>query len=228
VIPLLISLDKTQLTQFREKMAYPVYLTIGNIPKDIRRKPSRHAHILIGYIPTTKLAGIESKAARRRGLANLFHGCMRTLVEPIGYYGETGIPMITADGISRRCHPILAVFIGDYPEQALVTCTYNGRCAKCEVPLGQLGEYEVFPPRIQSTALDAYALADGDVRPFHLACRNAGLKPVFHPFWERLPLTNIFLSITPDVLHQLLQGMMKHLIRWLIRAFGPGEITHTA
>ena len=209
-------------------MAYPVYLTIGNIPKDICRKPSQHAHILIGYIPTTKLMGIESKAARRHGLANLFHGCMCTVLEPIGYYGENGIPMITTDGVWWRCHPILAVFIGDYPEQTLVTCTYNGCCLKCEVPLGQLGEYKVFPSCVQSTALDTYLLADGDVHPFHLVCQNAGLKPVYHPFWERLPLTNIFLLITPDILHQLLQGMMKHLVRWLIRAFGPGEIMHAA
>jgi hypothetical protein len=36
VIPLIISSDKTQLTTFRGKTAYPVYMTIGNIPKNIR------------------------------------------------------------------------------------------------------------------------------------------------------------------------------------------------
>jgi Plavaka transposase len=206
-------------------MAYPVYLTIGNIPKDIRRKPSRHAHILIGYIPTTKLAGITNKASRRRTVANLFHGCMRILLDPIAYIGETGVPMMSGDGVWRRCHPILAVFVGDYPKQALVTCTYNGHCPKCEVPRGCLGKYETFPSHFQSMAIDTYLLADGDVCTFHRACRNTGLKPVHHPFWERLPLTDIFLSITPDILHQLLQGMMKHLIRWLIRVFRPGEIS---
>ena len=30
-----ISSNKTQLTLFHVKVAYPVYLTIGNIPKDI-------------------------------------------------------------------------------------------------------------------------------------------------------------------------------------------------
>jgi hypothetical protein len=33
IIPIIISSDKTQLTTFRGKVAYPVYLTIGNIPK---------------------------------------------------------------------------------------------------------------------------------------------------------------------------------------------------
>lgn len=224
IIPVMISSDKTQLTLFRDKMAYPVYLTIGNIPKDIRRKPSSHAQILIGYIPTTKLAGITSKAARRRAVANLYHFCMQSVLGPISAYGETGIAMMSGDGVWRRCHPILAVFIGDYPEQSLVTCTYSGRCPKCTVPRGQLGEYQSFPSRMQSSAIDTYALADGDIHAFHHACRDAGLKPVHHPFWERLPLVNIFLSITPDILHQLLQGMVKHLVRWLVKVFGATAI----
>ncbi|KAF8869819.1 hypothetical protein BD779DRAFT_1479404 [Infundibulicybe gibba] len=45
IIPVIISSDKTQLTTFCGKQAYPVYLTIGNIPKDIRKKPSRHAQV---------------------------------------------------------------------------------------------------------------------------------------------------------------------------------------
>jgi len=46
------------------------------------------------------------------------------------------------------------------------------------------------------------------------------MKPIFHLFWESLPLTDIFHSVTPDILHQMLQGMAKHLITWLIRIFG--------
>jgi hypothetical protein len=47
---------------------------------------------------------------------------------------------------------------------------------------------------------------------------------VFSPFWHNLPYLNIFNSITPDVLHQLYQGLIKHLVDWLIKAFGPLEI----
>jgi hypothetical protein len=205
-------------------MAYPIYLTIGNIPKNVRRKPSQMAQMLIGYIPTSKLLGITNKAARRRAVANLFHACMRLVLHPIKVPGETGVKMMCGNGVWRRCHPILASFIGDYPEQALVTCTYNGRCSKCLVSPDELGEYKPFPPRLQSLATDTYLLSDDEVRIFHAACRNAGLKPVYHPFWESLPHTDIFLSITPDILHQLLQGVLKHLIGWLVSVYGPAEI----
>jgi len=182
VIPVLVSSDKTQLTLFWNKMAYPIYLMIRNIPKDIHRKPSRHAHFLIGYIPVTKLTGISTKAARRCGLANLFHGCMRYVLDLISYYGETGIPMMSSDSIWRRCHLIFANFIGDYPEQSLVTCTYGGRCPKCEVPCNQLGEYKVFPRCVQAMAIKTYILANTNTCQFHRACHEAELKPICNPF----------------------------------------------
>ena len=225
IIPVIISSDKTQLTLFRDKQAYPVYLTIGNIPKDIRRKPSRHAQLLVAYIPTTKLGGMSNKSARRRALANLFHSCMGHLLGSIVPHGETGVPMMSGDGVWRRCHPIFAVFVGDYPEQTLATCTYNGRCPKCSVTPNELGEYRVFPPCMQSSAMVTYRLAGGhDVHAFHLACRQAGLKPIYRPFWATLPFSNIFLSVTPDILHQLLQGMMKHVIKWIIKIYGSAAI----
>ena len=62
IIPIIISSDKTQLTLFHDVMAYPVYITIGNIPKNICRKPSQLAHILIAYIPTSKLLTMTNKS----------------------------------------------------------------------------------------------------------------------------------------------------------------------
>ncbi|KAH8987479.1 hypothetical protein EDB86DRAFT_3065716 [Lactarius hatsudake] len=226
VIPVILSSDKTQLTLFRSKAAYPVYLTIRNIPKHICRKPSRHAQMLIGYIPTTHLEGISNKSARRRALANLFHFCMQFLLAPIASHGETGVAMMSGDGIWCRCHPIFAMFVGDYPEQVLATCTFNGWCPKCAVHRNNLGDYSRSPARDYGKALDAFLLADGDIRMFHSVCCKAGVKPVFHPFWETLPLTDVFVSITPDILHQLLQGVMKHLIAWLTNssAFGSAQI----
>jgi hypothetical protein len=144
IIPMIIASDKTQLTHFHDKQAYPVYLTIGNIPKDIRRKPSRHAQLLIAYLPTTKLGGISNKSARCRVLANLFHACMSHVLEPIASHGETGVPMMSGDRVWQRCHPIFAVFVGDYPEQTLVTCTYNGQCPKCSVSPDNLSKSQSF------------------------------------------------------------------------------------
>ena len=132
--------------------------------------------------------------------------------------------MMGRDGIWRRCHPIFASFVGDYPEQVLVMCTYNSRCPKCMVLPDQLRDFVRSPLRDYDKVRDVYTLSDGDVHLFHLACRKLEQKPVFHLFWQSLPLTNAFVSITPDILHQLLQGIFKHLLAWLIVTFGSSEI----
>lgn len=171
--------------------------------------------MLIGYIPTTKLASLSNKTARRRALANLYHSCMGKLLNPIRACGETGLAMLSGDGTWHRCHPIFATFVGDYPEQTLVTCTLNGRCPKCLAPPDQLGDPCHFPARNYVKTIDIYDLANEDTHRFHAACRANGLKPVFRPFWYALPLVDVFVSITPDVLHQILQGVVKHITAWL-------------
>ena len=140
---------------------------------------------------------------------------MCKVLSPIESYGETGIAMATRDGIWYRCHPILATFIGDYPEQCLVTCTQNGRCPKCMVPRDEIGDDTIFASCDFGAAVDVFSLSDSNSIAFHVVCRNASLKPIYHPFWESLPFTNIFVSITPDILHQLHQGVLKHMVRWL-------------
>ena len=155
---------------------------------------------------------------------NLFHTYMRDVLQPITELGENGVTMMGGDGVWQRCHPIFANFVGNYPEQGVVTCTYFGQCPKCIITPDQLGKYQSFPPHLQRLATDIYLLANEEPHMFHAACCDTGLKPIYHPFWESLPLADIFLSVTPDILHQLLQGVMKHLVSWLLCIFGPTEI----
>jgi hypothetical protein len=220
-----MSSDKTQLTLFRNKLAYPIYMTIGNIPKDTHRKPSHHTHVLLGYLPTTKLEHTTNKASRRRTLANLFHACMSWIVEPLEATGTDGVAMASGDGIVRRVHPILAVYVGDYLEQVLVTGIKNGECPSCPIPRESLRDVQDYGCRDLDailTALDSFEVSDP--RDYANTCRDAGLKPIHHPFWQDLPYLHIFCSITPDILHQLYQGVMKHLLKWVKSVFGVIEI----
>ena len=226
IIPIILSSDRTLVTQFGNKSVYPIYMTIGNLPKDIRHKPSHGGQILLAYLPTTKLKLVTNKAARRRMLVNLFHSCLHHVLQPLADAGIHGIAMTDGLGITRRVHPLLAVYVGDYPEQVIVTGIKTGECPKCDIPNKELGD-ERFP----SKARDMYSVHDalckfstGNHREFINACKAAGIKPIATPFWHQLPFADIFQCITPDVLHQLLQGILKHLIKWLIQAYGSEEI----
>lgn len=227
IVPLILSSDKTQLTQFRNRSAYPVYLTIGNLPKELRRKSSLQAQVLIGYLPVTSLKSVKEDDLRRRLLGNLFHECMRNILEPCKNAAQDGVILTSGDGVQRRCHPVLAAFVGDYPEQVLVTGVKSGLCPKGKLPAIDLGSHVPCTPLNHARSSAAILrLTDQrkDAKAHIEACKAAGVKPGLLTFWPDYPYTDIYQAITPDILHQLYQGVVKHLISWLKHVYGAKEI----
>ena len=124
-------------------------MTIGNIPKHIRRKPSRQGQILLAYLPTSKLEHITNKASHRRCVSNLFHYGMKSIVKPLEVAGREGINLVSGDGAVRRCYPILAAYVGDYPEQVLVSIMKSGNCPICPAPRDDIENWDsILGPRI--------------------------------------------------------------------------------
>ncbi|KAJ7050255.1 hypothetical protein C8F01DRAFT_1345405 [Mycena amicta] len=169
---------------------------------------------------------ITNKSARRRILANIFHFAMKHILAPLVDAGRNGIEMASGDGIVRRCHPIFATFVGDYPEQVLAACVPYSDCFTCKAKNKDLENttFGQFALRELDEALKVLEMLDEGPTEYKKACKEIGMKNVVHPFWEDLPYTNIFRSITPDVLHQLYQGVVKHLIAWIIECYGEAEI----
>ncbi|KAI0323498.1 hypothetical protein GY45DRAFT_1264472 [Cubamyces sp. BRFM 1775] len=226
IVPIIISSDKTQLTLYGSKSAYPVYMTIGNLPKEVRRQLSRRGQILLAYLPASNLKHITSVTARRRALANLFHACLSRILAPLKTAGIDGIELATGRDDVYRGHPIFTMHISDYPEQLLVTGCKKVECPKCPIPADEIGEPSGRPTALRDLEKILVALGriDDGPRVFAHACRAAGIKPIRNLYWKDLPYVNIFRSITPDLLHQLYQGVIKHVLSWLKEAFGPEEI----
>ncbi|KAH6908393.1 hypothetical protein BKA70DRAFT_1029384, partial [Coprinopsis sp. MPI-PUGE-AT-0042] len=61
--------------------------------------------------------------------------------------GITGVEMRDGAGFVRRGHPILAAYIGDYPEQVLVTGVKTTDCPTCPTAHSDLGKPDVKLPR---------------------------------------------------------------------------------
>lgn len=148
---------------------------------------------------------------------------MTLITKPLQTAGVEGIEMYSGDGVRRRCHPIFATYVGDYPEQCLVTGAYTGDCPICKCHHDELG---AFPCDHEFRNLDEVfdALEQLGTPNYNKSCRDAKIKPIQHPFWENLPFVNIYQSITPDILHQLYQGVFKHLVSWLSKICGEAEI----
>ncbi|KAG8974091.1 hypothetical protein FRC05_007839 [Tulasnella sp. 425] len=233
VAPIILASDKTKLSYFSgDKAAWPVYLTIGNISKHIRRKPSKHAVLLLGYLPVAKLH-CWSDSKRKAIGHDLFHACMRKLLEPLVTAGRDGVVMNCADNKARRVHPLLSAYIANHPERALTACVKANRCPPCPVhadeqgdlPRDRWGQRVVSilrdPEKAKHTIYDAF---NEDIDAQAIA-EMEGLQVVKDPFWANLPFSNIFMAFPPDILHQLHKGIFKdHLFTWCQTIMGEKEM----
>ncbi|KAG8714425.1 hypothetical protein FRC09_017655 [Ceratobasidium sp. 395] len=215
IAPIIISSDKTHLSLMRgNKQAWPVYITIGNISKSIRRKPSKHATVLLGYVPVTDLTGEAGW--------QFFHDCVATMLQPLQEpVGTSGVEMQCADGGVRLVFPVVAAYIADFAEQTLVACSRENRCPICLVPADERQDGRSEHPvrdKVQArTALDNYK---HQKRGAAQDLKDLGLRPT-QPFWQNLPFVNLSDSITPDLLHQIHQGVFgEHLDKWLTNLIG--------
>ncbi|KAF7792382.1 hypothetical protein EIP86_003419 [Pleurotus ostreatoroseus] len=227
IVPIVVNTDKTKLTMIGNKAAYPVYMTIGNIPKEIRRKPSRQAYVLLGYIPVAQLDRITNKAARRRVLQNLMHAAVRMMLKPLVEPGTSGIDLANGFGQMYRCYPILCGHTADYQEQVTVTGIKYGECPLCTCPRDALDDFTLKPAhpfRDLERVLEALDKVEGDIGEYKAACKAVGIKPIYRPYWHDMPYCDIYLAMTPDVLHQLYQGLIKHLVSWIKSAYSTDEL----
>ncbi|QRW03427.1 plasma membrane ATPase 4 [Ceratobasidium sp. AG-Ba] len=222
IIPIIISSDETKLTTFSgNKKAHPVYLTIGNLPKRLRRRTSKRANVLLGYLPVPKLDCESNEEQRRYHRRNLFHTCMRTMLEPLAEACKTGVEVVCADGNIRRIYPVLAAYIADFIEQCKVACIKQTHCPLCSVDPREKGNLGNAPPRTHNDIIKAIKdhRGEGSAR-----FERLGLYDV-NPFWKDFPYLRVDCLMTPDLLHQLHKGVLKdHLTKWITNLIGDQTI----
>ncbi|KAJ2965808.1 hypothetical protein NUW54_g13993 [Trametes sanguinea] len=128
---------------------------------------------------------------------------MAKMMEPLIVAGRDGVLMTCADGHIRRVFPILAAYIADHP----------GTIASLHLKRYPLRQQEVTARVLRQAGLGS------DKCP--AAFTTQGLRPVYEPFWAKLPHTDIFATIAPDILHQLHKGVVKdHLLVWCQKIVG--------
>ncbi|KAG8751037.1 hypothetical protein FRC12_012637 [Ceratobasidium sp. 428] len=147
---------------------------------------------------------------------------MKTIMEPLEVAGREGVEMWCADGWLRRVYPLLAAFVGDWPEQWDQACVVGSGCPKCLKRARGRGDERTANGRTRLSTLEAIA--------HYLQTGRRGaldmlkLKP-WWPWWANLPGAEFAECITPDLLHQLHKGLFKgHAMRWAQRTVGKKRI----
>ena len=222
VTTVIVASNKTQLSQFKgDQKAWPVYLTPGNICKELCCQLSAHAAVLLGYLPVSNLECFSDSEQSLAGY-QMFHYCIGWILQNLKTAGCQGVEMICADGYVRKVYPILAAYIADYPEQCLVACTMENRCPICKVDPKKWGDPLTSMYRLtdETRRLLAQHKRGKDPSLFE----KLGIRAIYTPFWEGLGHCEIFHCFAPDLLHQIHKGVFKdHLLKWCMSILGSAE-----
>lgn len=235
VVPILISVDKTLMTMLHgDTVCWPVYLTIGNIERDVRRAHDRCGIILLGFVPIVDCGKDSSQEGMKH---KLYHSAMSYMLHckspsfesysspqyvrasinmstALETLGETGEEMLCADGQTRTCYPILCGIIADYQEQTLITGVKNNQhCTICKVPPRERGELLKGPWDLRTHQ---------DTQEQIQRQRSMHVNPSSDDWVHDAPCFawnhkhfNIHEGMLADVLHQLLKGLVMYTVKWV-------------
>ena len=184
-------------------------MSIGNIRKDICRSPKKRTWILVGLIP------YPPKGAKNTNDA--WHNTIHMILSALREFDSSGpsLEWDCADGFRRRCFPLLAAWVGDYPEHVMIARVSYGSCPICEIPkgapMGHSGQQRtIYNLRDQETYSE---LLDHEQIDELMA---SGVRLFPNMFWH-YPLCNVYRLWQPDELHQLYLGLVKDLFDWLLK-----------
>jgi len=209
IVPVICASEKTHLNNFSGDLhAWPLYLTIGNIWKDIRCTPETRAWILVGLIPCPPKGAKNTDEAWHSAV-----GTVLSLLRNLDITGP-GLKWDCGDGFQRQCYPLLAAWVRDYLEQVMVAQVSYGLCPMCEIPKGAPMGHSIFQPLDNKRDLhvDLELLDETTID----VLRTLGVHPICNQFWQ-YPLCNVYRLWQPDELHQLLLGLVKDLLHWLLK-----------
>ncbi|KAF8602204.1 hypothetical protein BDV93DRAFT_533541 [Ceratobasidium sp. AG-I] len=214
VVPLIMVSDETILSNnLRGEKAHPVYLSIGNISKVTRRKPTKRAMILVGYVPVGGFKDVLDKKTRRCFRGDLLHRSLEVIFEPLTTASVDGMLARCADGYLRHIYPIISAWIADWPEQNDLAGTTQSGCPKCCHKWKGRGQGGPSAP-----------LCDpGKTQQRSKRVLKRHLVTPWVPFWANLPHVDIGRALAPDLLHQLYKGMFEHAKDWVEDLLGTNE-----
>jgi len=118
------------------------------------------------------------------------------------------------DGFPRQSYPVLAAWVGAYPEQVWVTQISYISYPMCVIPKGTPKGHLTFRT-VDHSIHQYYNLALLEETYVDVSSAQ-GVHPIHNQFWH-YPLCNVYQLWQSDELHQLLLGLVKALLYWLFK-----------
>ena len=147
ILSVILYSDATTCDHLGKSSQHPVYLTLGNIPNWQRNRPD--AKVLLSYLLRLNTKNISQKNSPSFKSAKqyLYQYSLDILTRPLLNYQYHGFDL-QMDNNSLWCYPFISVLLGDLPENAALTLTYNSinckhPCHQCLTPVGKLNDVEL-------------------------------------------------------------------------------------
>ncbi|KAF9504802.1 hypothetical protein BS47DRAFT_1274895, partial [Hydnum rufescens UP504] len=135
---IVIASDETHLTNYSgDKTMHAVYITLGNIHSDVRRKPTFGAWMLLAKLPTSRFAnttfdssGTKAEALCMPGILKqqLFHESLKIVLAPLSVSHRHLTKALGPDGYMRHTFPVLMGWIADLKEQLVIAGVTQYAC----------------------------------------------------------------------------------------------------
>jgi len=209
--------DQTNLTNLSgDKKAWPVYITIGNLPSARRNSLESMAVLLLALLLVPSKLSKSSKADRRQRKINAdtLQDVFELIFAHLHDVAHVGIPIDCADGKVRLSFLILSAWIADHMQNVALHGLKTNACPECEVPTNELGtnarsyrardyaRYQSYKPENQTSGSET---DDAHVM-------NLGIgQNIFHG----LNLVSASDLYKPDILHIIYLRLFKHMMDWI-------------
>jgi len=211
--------DQTNLTNFScDKKAWPVYITIGNLPSARRTSPGSMAVLPLALLPIPPKLSKSDKAdeCQRKINANTLQDVFELIFAPLQDVAHTGIAIDCAESQVPMCFPILSAWITDHIETMALHRLKTNACPKCEVPIHELGtnarshrtrdypRYQRYKPENWNSGAES----DDD----HIRCDNLGFDQNIFDRLNRVSASDLY---KPDMIHTIYLRLFKHMMDWI-------------
>ncbi|KAG8760646.1 hypothetical protein FRC11_000087 [Ceratobasidium sp. 423] len=234
--------DATILSKYTGGVqVHALYMSLGNIDKEVREDISKGAWMLVGYIPKS---GFEKTMARmghlpksqKTTLVNLlnrrlFHRCLDIITRP--FRRTEPHEVMDPEGNVRSVLYDLAVYGADLEEQCMIATTERNSCPHCISKGEALGSVECQCPRsseqimgnIKKVLTNFHRAHHRHPEPleFLKRAKDFGLNGVHKPFWRNLRNFDICKVLSPDLLHGYHKCFYDHIHKWNLTGLGADE-----
>lgn len=211
VLALIFAIDQTTINVVGGRKCWPIYLTLGNIPKKARRLHHLHSSVFIGYMPILNLEKHSTTVATRRRLKlDLYSECWKSIIESLGakVLGGDAIVFRDPSGKYYSGYPRVAAFAVDYAEQAQLTTLKWMSCPHCFQERESWGVPGAVITHLRKYVDMKDAFEQGRAQDYELQDR-------YNVFWSLKTVVDIYDIFPLDPLHQLQKGVFEHLRNWL-------------